>query len=113
MQSEEVLDYRLRLLRPHQKHCAEFKAVDLAALATVSPTALDGIEAKIYTDSIAASRTPESPDGRNIMRERIDPETGHKMREFFGGDTIFKQLSSPSMRVTRFNTPSFERGRPI
>jgi hypothetical protein len=114
MQAEQTLDYRVRLARYHQKHCTEpsFKDLDLAALAATHADALDGIERRIIADSVAASRNPQSVDHRNIKRTRIDPESGHRITEFFGGETIFKQFSPPSQRVTAFKTPNFDNGRP-
>ena len=107
MQGETTLGYRVRLLRHHQQHCTEpsFKALDLGALAAAQPLALDGIETRIYADSVAASANPIGPDDRLIHRTRVDPDTGHRITEFFGRRTFIYGLKRPSMAVTAFMTP--------
>ena len=112
MQGETPIGYRVRLLRHHQQHCTEpsFKTLDLGALAATHPTALDGIETRIYADSVAASANPVGPDDRMIQRTKIDPDSGHRITEFFGRHTFIHHLKRPSMRATAFLTPNNRAG---
>jgi hypothetical protein len=107
MSGETPLNYRVRLARHHQTHCTEpsFKALDLGALAATQPAAFDGIETKIYADSVAASANPIGPDDRLVARTRQLPG-GHQVTEFFGRRTFIWHLKRPSMRGVAFLTPN-------
>ncbi len=98
MQSEGAMAYRKRLVRGMVLHSPIFKDADLDVL--VSDTKLfEKAEQQIYADAAeAAKRGPT--DGRQEKRVTIDPETGHRVTTFLGGDTIFKRLAQPSKRVT-------------
>ena len=111
MQGETPIAYRVRLLRHHQPHCTEpsFKDLDLGALAATAPLALDGVERRIYADSVAASANPIGPDDRLIQRTKIDPDSGHRITEFFGRKTFIHALKRPSMRATAFLIPGSNR----
>ena len=104
MQGEATLAYRVRLARHHQQYCTEpsFKTLDLGALAAVQPAALDGIERRIYANSLAASANPIGVDDRLIQRTRTNPDTGHRITEFHGRHTFIWGLKRPSMRATAF-----------
>ena len=111
MQSERTLAYRVRLARHHQQFCTEpnFKGLDLAALAATQPAAFDGIESRIYADSLAASANPMAEDDRLIQRTRVDPDTGHRVTTFHGRRTFIHHLKRPSMRATAFLVPGSNR----
>ena len=108
MQGEATLAYRVRLARHYQQYCTEpsFKSLDLGALAAVQPAAMDGIERKIYADSLAASANPVGEDDRLVRRTRTNPDTGHRITEFHGRRTFIWHLKRPSMRATAFMVPN-------
>ena len=100
---EKLPGYRIRLARGLQGHSKNFKAADLGAIIA-DAAAFDAVEKLIYADALVASRNPDVPEGFVQMRTRTLP-SGHICNEFFGSPTIFKQLSPPAMRATRFNVP--------
>ena len=105
MQSEKPLAYRKRLARGLQRHSSIFKEADLDVLSA-DPKLFDRAEQMIYADAVVASKNP-SNEGRQIERVVVDPDTGHRIRTFHGGDTIFKLLAVPSKRVQKiFDTRS-------
>jgi hypothetical protein len=108
MQGETTTAYRVRLARHHQKHCTEpsFKTLDLGALAAVQPAALDGIERRIYADSLAASASPITEDDHLVPRVTVDQDSGHRITTFRGRHTFIWHLKRPSLRATAFMTPT-------
>jgi len=108
MQGEATLAYRVRLARHHQRHCGElsFRGLDLGALAAAQPSAFDGIEARIYADSLAASANPIGEDDRLIQRTKVDPDTGHRVTTFHGRRSFIYHLKRPSLRATAFLVPN-------
>ncbi len=108
MQSEQPLAYRVRLARGLMRHSPMFKEADLGLLSA-DPKTFCKVEEKIYADAVAASRLPP-PDGRQEKRVR-QTETGHIVTEFHGGDTIFKRLSQPSMRVRSIHVSRADQAR--
>jgi hypothetical protein len=101
LSGEAPLAYRKRLMRQFVRHSA-FKDADLDTIAADAKT-FDNVEAIVYADAIKASATPEVAPGHRLKRVRTGP-AGHQITEWFG-ETVFKQLASPSMRVTNFLTP--------
>jgi hypothetical protein len=101
MMGEATLAYRKRLLRGFQRHSV-FKDANLDTIAADSAT-FANVESAIYADAVKASATPDVPAGHRIARVRTT-DSGHRITEWFG-DTIFKSLSAPTMRVAAFNVP--------
>jgi hypothetical protein len=108
MQGEATNAYRVRLMRHHQQYCTEpsFKELDLFALAASQPAVLDGIERRIYADSVAAANNPTfGPEDTLMPRSHLDADTGHRITEWRGRHTFIHFLKQPSMRATEFLTP--------
>jgi hypothetical protein len=101
LSGERAADYRVRLLRRFQKYSPQFKDADLHTIADAATFA--GIESVVYSDAAKASSSPEVLNARATKRTRINPDTGHRVTEFFGPDSIFKTFSAPVMAVTAFN----------
>jgi 8-oxo-dGTP pyrophosphatase MutT (NUDIX family) len=103
LSGEALIGYRKRLARGLQPYSPDWKAVDLSAIT--DPTLLNIAEVRIRADAVVASRsTDDMVEGVLIPIRRTDPETGHRITEFRGRTTIFKQLSAPSQRATKFLT---------
>ena len=107
MQSEAPIAYRKRMLRGLQRHSPLFKDIDLDVVAA-DAALLAKAESVIYADAVKASKNP-SEEGRQVMIKKVDPDTGHHITTFHGGDTIFKQLAPVAMRVTGFAKPRQHR----
>jgi colicin import membrane protein len=103
LQGEKPLAYRKRLLRGFQRHSV-FKDANLDAVVA-DPATFSQVETQIYADALVASRTPETVAGQLLKRTRVDEHSGHRITEFFGSPTIFKQFAMPSFRATAFLTP--------
>jgi hypothetical protein len=81
MQSEGLLAYRRRALRPWVKYSQEFSAVNVDEL---NEPLLTPIEQRIYNDAIAASSNPTiAPEGMLREVHRRD-QTGREIVEFYG-----------------------------
>jgi hypothetical protein len=102
MMAEQLHDFRKRSLRPHLRHSAEFKGIDLETLPPGS--VFDAIEARIYADSIAASRNPDVPVGQ--LRMVSKQSGGHIINEFHGHPSAWmNQFAPPSRRyLKKINT---------
>ena len=103
MSGELSLEYRKRLLRRFQRHCPDFASVDLNTIA--DSTLLSGIETRVYADAIEVSKSREFLANTDKLRKftRTD-DSGHRITEWHGRDSIFKTFSAPVMAVTKFNT---------
>lgn len=102
MAGEDVRAYRIRLARDMQKHSKAWEKIDLTALPV---EALDLAETTIYADSITASKNVDIiPAGQLLKFTRTDPDTGHRITEFRGKESVFKRMSAPTQRVTAFLT---------
>jgi 8-oxo-dGTP pyrophosphatase MutT (NUDIX family) len=102
MNGEVPLGYRRRLARMLQKHSPAWKAADLVKL---DENVLAIAEQQIRADAVVASRSADDvADGVLVPVTRVDGDTGHRVTEFRGRTTIFKQFAPPTMRVTKFIT---------
>jgi 8-oxo-dGTP pyrophosphatase MutT (NUDIX family) len=102
LQGEALIGYRRRLARGLQSHSPDWKGVDLSALPDA---ALTIAETHIRADAVVASRnTDDIADGKLIPVTRTNPDTGHRITEFRGRTTVFKQFAQPSLRATAFLT---------
>ncbi len=101
----EVPDgYRRRLARILQRYSPDWKHIDLH---TVADSVLALAETKIYADALAEAASPTAPPDQLIMRTRTNPDSGHRITEFFGnGTTFIRGLKRPSMRGVAFLTPN-------
>lgn len=97
---ESPLNYRRRLLMPHLRHSKEFGN---ANLRSVSGALLDGLETRVFADSIAASMRPEVPEGQLLAIDRVD-QSGRTITEFHGNPGVWmRQFCSPAGRLTKIN----------
>lgn len=102
MQGETEIAYQRRLARGVQKHSKAWGAVDLH---TLQPAALEIAVGQIYADAVVASRSCDDvPVGVLLPVQRIDANSGHRVTEFRGQSTIFKNFSPPANAVTKFHT---------
>lgn len=102
MAGETSSAYRVRMLKGVQRHSGAWKEVRLDSLEN---NALSVAETQIYADAQAASRNPtDLPDDRLVTIPMRDPVTGLTRYEFRGKQTIFRNLSRPSSRVTGMRT---------
>ena len=101
MQSETNIAYRRRLARNLQKHSAAWKGVELAALPAEALTIAEG---HIRADAMAASKTAFDTDSDELFPVQRMLESGHRVTEFRGRNTIFKRMSSPAKCATEFLT---------
>lgn len=101
LQGEAVVGYRRRLARGIQTHSEKWKSIDLHTL----PDAALGIaEEHIRADAAVAARTAgDVPDGTLMPVTRVN-ESGHRVTEFRGRETIFKRMAQPPMRATQWHT---------
>jgi hypothetical protein len=101
MSGEIPPSYRRRLSRMLQRHSPDWKDIDLYAI----PDAVLAVaEQKIYADAKEASKTPDVPEGRQLSRTTVDPDTGHRVTMFYG-DSFIKRFTGPKFYVKRFLTP--------
>ena len=103
LRGEQTLNYRRRLVKPHQAHSAVWKDVDLA---TLPETALRVAEHQIRADAMVASRSPIVPGGG--LREVIRKGVGNReITEFYGSPAAWlNDFKMPVQRVAYFNTPN-------
>jgi hypothetical protein len=101
---ERLRDYRIRLLRPMQKHSKQFSKSDLDLLPR-DEAIFGATEAAIYMDSVAASSSPSSvPRGQLRMIVKRLP-SGHTINEFIGEPQAWMDRFGANRRyVTRINT---------
>jgi hypothetical protein len=107
MSGENTMAYRKRLLRRFQQHSPQFKDADLGAIADAAT--FTGVESVVYADAAKASATPDVPEGMMFKRTKVDPDSGHRITEFFGKNTFIYGLKRPNMRVVSFNLPQSGR----
>ncbi|MGA2793696.1 MAG: hypothetical protein ABSE69_09185 [Roseiarcus sp.] len=99
MDGEKPRAYRCRLLKPYKHNSKEWAQTPDEILAALPKAVFDVAEAKIYSDSVAASATPDVSPGILMERRRTDP-SGHNVTEFFGnGTTFIRELSRPGRLV--------------
>lgn len=104
MPGETLMEYRLRMIKPYQKHSKDWKDVDLAPLPD---KALAIAETRIRADAIDAAKN--SPDvGPGLLREvRKQDATGRTHVSFFGDfDAAFGMFRTP-VRGARVRRASF------
>jgi hypothetical protein len=101
--AEKALDYRRRILRPFQRHSAQFAAVDLWGVR--DPKVFSGIEQTIYADATKAAGMPEAMVGQ--LRPRIRrTDSGHTEITWSGDPRVWMSPFAGATRryVTRINT---------
>lgn len=99
MQGETVVDYACRLHRPLQRHSRRFAKSELAVIArdpATFNTVLDGIRADAYEAGMNPVDLPMFQH-REIKTESAG---GHRVSNFVGTGTIFKQMARPVKYVT-------------
>jgi hypothetical protein len=102
MSGEDIVAYQVRLHRPMLKHAKKFKNADLATIARDASTfaaVLDSVRADTYEAAL-------NPVGlAPFVHREIKSESsgGHKITQFVGNGTIFKQLCRPARYVTSLN----------
>jgi hypothetical protein len=102
---ETLRNYRLRLLRPMQRHSKQYSKSDLELLPR-DEAIFGATEAAIYADSIAASSSPDSvPRGQLRMIVKRLP-SGHIENTFIGEPAAWMDRFAGGSRryVTRINT---------
>ena len=101
---ERLRDYRIRLLRPLQKHSKQFSKSDLDLLPR-DEAIFGATESAIYTNSVAASSAPDSvPRGQlRMVTKRL--ASGHTVNEFIGEPQAWMDRFAANRRyVTRINS---------
>ena len=100
---ESLRSFRLRCLRPFQKHSKEFSKSNLESVT--DPAAFDHLERVIFNNSVAASSSPDSvePGRLRIVTKRLP--SGHIENTFVGTPHAWMDAFGGSRRfVTRINT---------
>jgi hypothetical protein len=101
MAGEELVNYGIRMHRKMQRHSPKWKGVDLG-LISADRRALENIFSEIRADTVTASmNTDGMPQFQHRMITKTMP-SGHTVHEFIGNGTIFKQMSSGSVRPTHW-----------
>jgi hypothetical protein len=97
---ERLHDYRVRLLKPHQKHSKPFQSADLSKIRDES--AFNAIEAQVYADAAKASMRNEGP----LHAVTTMDASNRPVTKYFGSDgSCWDQFNPPFRYVTRINTP--------
>jgi hypothetical protein len=103
MSGELPRDYSIRLARRFQRHCPEFKDVDLGQLRD-SP-ALDGVLSRIRADATAAASTPAEGLGDVLVKRVQKDGTGRELITWHGQPIAWmKDFMPPRRRVIRWRT---------
>lgn len=101
LQGETPIRYRGRLARGLQTHSPQWKSADLR---TLSDDVLGIAEQTIRADAAVAARSADDvPEGALLPVTRVN-ESGHRITEFRGRDTIFKRMAQPQVRATKWHT---------
>jgi hypothetical protein len=103
MQGEELIDYGIRLHRPLQKHSKKWAKAELATLArdgTTLAVVMDGIRA----DAVQSATNPVGLEPFRHREIHSESAAGHKIVEFVGNGTMFKQLTRPGRYVGYIGT---------
>jgi hypothetical protein len=106
MQSEQLLDYRRRLLRPWMRYSSQFKGIDVDE---VSEPMLTPVEKSVLADAWAAacSNASAPPD---MLREVITVDNaGRRISTFYGQPKVWiQQFAGNRRKVLSFRT-NFDR----
>lgn len=106
---ERLSAYRVRLLRPLQRH-SEFSSIDLAAQPAKN---LDILEPKIFADAMsAADAGSHLPDGELLPISKVD-ESGRRTTEFRGRGSFVRNFKHPARVVSRILDPREARLREL
>jgi hypothetical protein len=109
MDGETVRNYRVRLLRPYQHNCAEFKELSTAELRRLPDKTFNAVERRIYADATQASSSPSVAKGYLQMVKKQD-ETGRTHIIWHGEPRVWlSQFSHPTRRVAAFHTPGWSK----
>ena len=102
MAGETVHGYRLRSLKPFQKHSKAWNGRDISKLP---PDALAVVADQIYADAATAARDPSTiPAGEMRRRVIINPDTGHRIIEYEGNSPAWMNaFRRPPQRMVRIN----------
>ena len=109
MADERPGAFRKRLFKTLQRRLPEghewsgVRADDLA-----DPAARTEIERLVISAATAEGLKPSVsnlPEGREITRNRVDPETGARATEFYSRSSFIKDLGRPGRRVVRLLDP--------
>jgi hypothetical protein len=102
MQSESLLSYRRRLLRPWVRYCEKFKDIDVD---TLRGTLLDGVEKIVFADAVAAADTPAQGMGDVLIERTRKDDCGRIIREFHGQPRAWLSMwAGNRRRVVGFRT---------
>lgn len=103
---ENLIGYRIRLLRGLQKHSPVYKEVDLGSVARADSAAFSGIEATVYADAAKAAETPAGvePGRLREIKERLPG--GHTATRFVGDPLAWMStFMAPGRTTTRLRAP--------
>jgi hypothetical protein len=95
---ERLHDYRVRLLKPHQKHSKPFQSADLSKIRDES--AFNAIEGQIYADAAGASMRNEGP----LHAVTTLDAANRPITKYFGSDgSCWDRFNPPIKYIRRFN----------
>ena len=97
---ESLDDYNLRLVRPLQKHSAQFAKVDFGKIG--DPTAVREIAARIRSDALATLTQNDGP-----LKGRTTPDAVGRLITRFSGSpgSCWNQFKAPYRFVKSFGEP--------
>lgn len=107
LRGENLVGYRIRLLRGMQKHSDAWKDADLARVARSDSTTFDNAERMIYADAANAARRPTGvPDG--TLRAHTARGPGGHLETTFSGRPLswMTTFMSPGRTTTRIRPPA-------
>jgi hypothetical protein len=108
MMNELPDEYLRRTARKHQTHSAQWKEVNLREL---SGKALENAADAIFKDSFAMAGSDEPWKGTGGLREvrRVNRETGHIIKEFYGDPMSWMQQFTGGRRLAKFHLDADHR----
>ena len=107
MINEKPMNYRRRVAKGFQKHSKSFKDVDLSAL---DPKSFDAIEAQIYKDAAAASRSTDDLKAGELVMVRAKGFNGSNRNEWRGSPRGFLAPFSQTPQRARAGANAMAKG---
>jgi hypothetical protein len=106
--NERPDEYRRRVAHPHKQHSPLWKEVNLKDL---SGQTLKNATAQIFKDSYDMACSNEPYAGTGGLREvrRVNRETGHIIKEFYGDPMQWMQQFTGGRRLARFHLDADHR----
>jgi hypothetical protein len=108
LDGETVDAYRVRLLRPMQKHSAMFKDANLD-VARVDSAMLTPVETQIFADAVRAARDPSTVAVGTLRERHGTTHAGHKFIDFDGQPRAWMNAFMPTGNVAKITPPTAVR----